>query len=88
MKKKCVFMVIFMVIFNLSVVSYSYMRPYDPYNMYSGPEVSEERAEGSSYVPPNREFINSRYGENIDNKESEFRPNQDGTDLFWSYSQP
>ncbi|MED7819085.1 MULTISPECIES: hypothetical protein [unclassified Francisella] len=67
------------------VVSYAYV--YSPY-MYEGPEVQEEMAEGSAYVPPDREFINSRYGEYIDNRETEFRPDQDAQRLFWSYSQP
>lgn len=69
-------------------MSYAYMRPADPYNMYDGPEVEEERAEGSAYVPPDREFINSKYGEYIDSRSSEFRPDQDAERLFWSYNQP
>ncbi|MED7789514.1 hypothetical protein [Francisella sp. 19X1-34] len=70
-----------------AMLSYGYMRPWSPY-MYAGPEVQEEEAEGSAYVPPDREFINSKYGEYIDNRETEFRPGQDATRLFWSYSQP
>ncbi|AJC49117.1 hypothetical protein IB642_00935 [Allofrancisella guangzhouensis] len=70
------------------VMSYAYMRPADPYDMYDGPEVKEERAEGAAYVPPDSQFINSRYGEYIDNRESEFSPGDDANRLFWSYSQP
>lgn len=82
--KKIILMSIGIVSF---VASYADMRPWSPY-MYDGPEVQEEQAEGSAYVPPDREFINSKYGEYIDNRQSEFRPNQDATRLFWSYSQP
>jgi hypothetical protein len=53
-------------------------------NMYNGPEVKEERSEGSAYVPPNRDFINSEYGEKIDPRQTEFRPNQDSEELFWA----
>ena len=53
-------------------------------NMYNGPEVQEERAEGSAYVPPDREFINSADGEYIDSRETEFRPDQDAERLFWA----
>ncbi|AEB28607.1 hypothetical protein FN3523_0750 [Francisella hispaniensis] len=56
--------------------------------MWDGPEVEEERAQGAAYVPPDREFINSRYGEYIDNREVEFSPGDDANRLFWSYSQP
>ncbi|ALB01634.1 hypothetical protein ACH24_02665 [Francisella persica ATCC VR-331] len=73
----------------LSVVTgYAYMHLANPYNMYYGPEVEEERAQGAAYVPPDREFINSRYGEYIDNREVEFSPGDDANRLFWSYSQP
>ncbi|QIV96029.1 hypothetical protein EDC55_11018 [Allofrancisella inopinata] len=71
----------------ISMVGYSYVRYAGP-NMYDGPEVKEERAEGAAYVPPDREFINSRYGEYIDNRETEFSPSDDANRLFWSYSQP
>ena len=53
-------------------------------NMNNGPEVQEERAEGSAYVPPDREFINSADGEYIDSRENEFRPDQDAQRLFWA----
>ena len=72
------------------VISYVYMRPANPYTMYYGPGVEEERAQGAAYVPPDREFINSRYGlvEYIDNREVEFSLGDDANSLFWSYSQP
>lgn len=70
------------------VMSYAYMRPADPYNMYNGPEVEEERAEGYAYVPPDRQFINSRDGEYMDNRQTEYQPGDDADRLFWSYSQP
>ncbi|MFV9924519.1 MAG: hypothetical protein AB8U93_01915 [Francisella endosymbiont of Hyalomma scupense] len=44
------------------VINYTYMCPANPYTMYYGPEVEEERAQGAAYVPLDREFINSRYG--------------------------
>lgn len=66
------------------VMSYAFMRPADPYDMYNGPEVEEERAEGSAYVPPDREFINSQRGEYIDSRNNEFRPDQDAQRLFWA----
>ena len=69
-------------------MSYAYMRPANPYTMYYGPEVEQERAQGAAYVPPDRQFINSRYGEYIDNRQVEFSPGDDANRLFWSYSQP
>ena len=65
-------------------MSNAYVR-YAGQNMFNGPEVQEERAEGSAYVPPDREFINSEYGEYIDSRQSQFRPDQDAQRLFWSY---
>ena len=80
---------IFICLSMLSIaMSYAYMRPADPYNMYDGPEVSEERADGYAYVPPDRESINSRYGEHIDNRQVEYQPGDDADRLFWSYNQP
>ncbi|ACD31155.1 hypothetical protein FTF1137c [Francisella tularensis subsp. tularensis FSC198] len=68
-------------------LGYSFVNYGGP-NMWDGPEVEEERAQGAAYVPPDREFINSRYGEYIDNREVEFSPGDDANRLFWSYSQP
>lgn len=79
--KKLSLMIIVMLSY---VASYAYMRPADPY-MYDGPEVKEERAEGSAYVEPNRDHINSEYGKDVDNRQAEFRPDQDADKLFWSY---
>ena len=64
-------------------MSNAYVR-YAGENMFNGPEVQEERAEGSAYVPPDREFINSQYGDYIDSRETEFRPDQDAQRLFWA----
>ncbi|AHB98514.1 Hypothetical protein FNO222_1129 [Francisella orientalis] len=69
-------------------MSYAYMRPANPYRMYYGPEVKEERVQGAAYALPDRQFINSRYGEYIDNRQVEFSPGDDANRLFWSYSQP
>jgi len=52
--------------------------------MYNGPEVKEERAEGSAYVQPDRDFINSADDTDIDSREDEFRPDQDAQSLFWT----
>ena len=53
-------------------------------NMNNGPEVKEERAEGSAYVQPDRDFINSADDTDVDSREDEFRPDQDAQSLFWS----
>jgi hypothetical protein len=86
--KKIILLVGLVGFFGISL-SYADMRPgYDMYNMYNGPEVKEERAEGATYVPPEREIINSRYGEDIDARQTEFTPDSNNQRLFDSYSQP
>jgi len=67
-------------------VSFAYMNA--GYGMYYGSDVREEQATNASYVPPQREFINQRYGEDIDNNETSFDEDSDGNQLFMSYNQP
>ncbi|APC97562.1 hypothetical protein [Francisella frigiditurris] len=86
--KKVVLLTFGLLSFATTSFGYMNMAQQNPYAMYYGPEVEQERAQGAAYVPPDREFINSRYGEYIDNKQVEFQPGDDANRLFWSYSQP